>query len=275
MIGLSRGRRPRAEGAPILELDGVSKDFDDAPRLTRALADIDLEVAAGELVAIVGPSGSGKSTLLRLVGDLLQPSSGRIRVCGMSPAEARRQREFGMVFQSPVLYSWRSVLANVELPLQIQGVPAARRRERALASLDRVGLADVADRKPRQLSGGMQQRVAIARAMVVRPRILLMDEPFGSLDELTRERLNLELLELWRSSELTLLFVTHAIEEAVFLADRVVVLGPSPGRIAAELPIDLPRPRGEHSRGDLRYFECVNRVRQALRGAMQAESIEG
>jgi NitT/TauT family transport system ATP-binding protein len=262
---------------PMLVLEGVEKDFTDVPGGTLALSGVDLRVAAGEFVAIVGPSGAGKSTLLRLIADLTPLTAGRIRVCGHRPAEARRRRDFGMVFQSPVLYAWRKVLANVELPLEIQGIPREERRRRALASLERVGLTDVAERYPRQLSGGMQQRVAIARAMVVQPRILLMDEPFGSLDELTRERLELELLELWQATGVTVLFVTHAIEEAVFLADRVLVLGPRPGRFAAEIPIALSRPRGEHSRTELTYFEAVNRVRGELRRAMgvgEAESAE-
>ena len=254
----------------MLSLRGLVKAFDDTPGGTLALDRISFDVAAGAFVAIVGPSGSGKSTLLRLIGDLLPPSGGEIRVCGHDPSEARRRREFGMVFQSPVLYSWRKVLANVELPLQVQGVPRAERRAQAMASLTRVGLADVAERQPRQLSGGMQQRVAIARAMVVRPRILLMDEPFGSLDELTRERLNLELLELWRATGVTVLFVTHDIEEAVFLADRVIVFTPRPGRLAAEIAVDLPRPRDEQTRTDVAYFDRVNQVRRALRGAMLA-----
>jgi NitT/TauT family transport system ATP-binding protein len=243
----------------------VGKVFTDAPERTVALEEFDLSVADGEFVALVGPSGCGKSTLLRLVADLDEPSSGSIRVCGLRPAEARRQREFGIVFQSPVLYAWRDVLANVALPLEIAGLGRAERDARALEAIAQVGLGDVADRYPRQLSGGMQQRVAIARALVTRPRVLLMDEPFGSLDELTRERLNLALLEIWRETGVTVVFVTHAIEEAVFLADRVAVLTPRPGRVAAVVEIEVARPRGPESLASRAHFDAVTRVRTLLR----------
>jgi NitT/TauT family transport system ATP-binding protein len=183
----------------------------------------------------------------------------------MTPANARRQRKLGMVFQSPVLYPWRTVIGNVELPLEVAGVPRADRRRLARETLALVSLTDFEDRRPRQLSGGMQQRVAIARALAVRPRVLLMDEPFASLDELARERLNLELLRLWHDTGVTVLFVTHLIGEAVLLADRVLVLSARPGRLTAEIDVPLPRPRGVETRASEEYFRIVNTVRSALR----------
>jgi len=249
----------------VVELVDVTKTFVDGPRATAALAGVSLAVAEGELVTLVGPSGSGKTTILRLVADLTSPTAGTVRVCGHPPATARRRRELGIVFQAPVLYTWRTVQGNVSLPLEIAGVPAPERARRVAETLALVGLADVADAHPRQLSGGMAQRVAIARALVVRPRVLLLDEPFAALDELARERLNLELLRVWRETGVTGLFVTHNLEEAVFLADRVVVLTASPGRLVAEIAVDLPRPRGPETRASPEFFALVTRARAALR----------
>jgi NitT/TauT family transport system ATP-binding protein len=229
-----------------------------------ALQDISLEISEGELVSLIGPSGCGKSTLLRLIGDLLQPSAGRIDVHGKPAAEARRSREYGMVFQSPVLYDWRTVERNVQLPLEVMGVSKKERVARAGELLELVGLQDFARRYPWQLSGGMQQRVAIARALSFRPSILLMDEPFGALDEMTRERLNMELLNLWSHTGTTIVFVTHSIPEAVFLSDRVVVMTPRPGRIEHVIRVDLPRPRGAEIREDERFFHCIAEVRARL-----------
>ena len=252
-------------------LEDVSKVFTDHPGGTAALGSVDLRVGRGEFASIVGPSGSGKSTLLRIVADLTSPTSGSVRVCGMTPGQARRERKLGMVFQTPVLYPWRSVVQNVELPLEVAGLPRSERRRRAEETLELVGLLEFSDRRPRQLSGGMQQRVAIARALAVRPRLLLMDEPFASLDELARERLNLELLRLWRETGVTVLFVTHLIGEAVLLSDRVTVLSARPGRVVTEVEVDLPRPRGVETRSSAGYFRIVNSVRAALReGAAEA-----
>ncbi len=250
---------------PILVLDSVSKVFDDHEESTAALCDVSLEVPGGEFVAVVGPSGSGKSTLLRIVGDLIEPSSGRVTVCGLSPAVARRRREYGIVFQSPVLYNWRTVEKNVELPLELSGMAEPERRSRAAETLELVGLSEFSRHRPRQLSGGMQQRVAIARALVTQPRLLLLDEPFGALDELTRERLNAELLRIWTETGVTVLLVTHNIEEAVFLADRVVVLTSRPGCIAASIRVDLPRPRDEGTRTHPDFYELVSEARAVLR----------
>ncbi len=250
----------------IVELAGITKVFDDDKPIS-ALGPLSLAVGAAEFVAVLGPSGSGKSTLLRLVADLERPSGGGITVCGHSPHEARRRREYGFVFQSPVLLEWRTVAGNAELPLEIAGYGPRQRRRRAKDVLALVGLGDFAAYRPWQLSGGMQQRAAIARALAAQPRLLLMDEPFGSLDEIARERLNLELLRIWRETQVTILFVTHDIEEAVFLADRVVLLTPRPGRIASEIVVDLPRPRVDAVRTSVRYFDLVRRVREALRGS--------
>jgi NitT/TauT family transport system ATP-binding protein len=260
---------PDRDGAPELPelvIEGVSKVFTDHPGGTAALAEVSTTVRRGEFVSIVGPSGSGKSTLLRIVADLTAPSTGWVRVCGLTAAEARRQRKLGMVFQSPVLYPWRTVIGNVELPLEVAGIPRGERRRLADETLALVSLTEFKDRRPRQLSGGMQQRVAIARALAVRPRVLLMDEPFASLDELARERLNLELLRLWHETGVTVLFVTHLIGEAVLLADRVLVLSARPGRLTAEIDVPLPRPRGVETRASEEYFRVVNAVRSVLRG---------
>jgi NitT/TauT family transport system ATP-binding protein len=249
---------------PAIGLRNVSKTFYDGGKL-KALQDITLSVWPGEFVALTGPSGCGKSTLLRLVADLSTPSSGEVRVKGKSAHQARLDRDYGIVFQSPVLYDWRTVEKNVSLPLEVAHVPAEEQRPQAVELLRLVGLSEFADHYPSQLSGGMQQRVAIARALTLRPSILLMDEPFGALDEITRERLNLELLRIWRSTNTTVLFVTHNVPEAVFLADRVVVLTSRPARIAAVVEIDLPRPRSSETQSTPHFMELVKKVRRYLR----------
>jgi NitT/TauT family transport system ATP-binding protein len=208
-----------------------------------ALRGIDLMIAAGEFISLIGPSGCGKSTLLRLIADLLTPSAGTVLVNGRPASEARLRREYGMVFQTPVLFDWRTVEGNVELPLQVVGVARRDRSGPIKRVLDLVELSDFAKHRPWELSGGMQQRLAIARALVLQPSILLMDEPFGALDEMTRERMNLEVHRIWRETGTTIVFVTHSIDEAVLLADRVVVLSPRPGRIREILEIKIPRPR--------------------------------
>ncbi|MCY3833003.1 MAG: ABC transporter ATP-binding protein [Chloroflexi bacterium] len=236
-----------------------------------ALQDIDLEIEAGEFISLIGPSGCGKSTLMRLIGDLLAPSSGELSVNGMSPPEARLRRQYGMVFQAATLYEWRSVIKNVELPLEVMGYAKAERRRLAEEKLAMVELADFAGHFPWQLSGGMQQRVSIARALVFDPAVLLMDEPFGALDEFTRERMNLELLKIWEQTGKTIVFVTHSISEAVFLSNRIVVMSPRPGRITEIVDNALPLPRDFNTRNVPAYHELVARVRDLLRDAVAAD----
>ncbi len=236
-----------------------------------ALKDINLEIEAGEFISLIGPSGCGKSTLMRLIGDLLQPSSGELLVNGKRPQQARLDRDYGMVFQAATLYEWRSVIKNVQLPLEVMGYSSDERRELALAMLDMVELGDFAEHYPWQLSGGMQQRVSIARALAFDPSVLLMDEPFGALDEFTRERMNLELLNIWRQTGKTIIFVTHSIAEAVFLSNRIVVMSPRPGRITEIVSNSLPYPRDFNTRVDPAYVELVARVRDLLRDAHEVE----
>jgi NitT/TauT family transport system ATP-binding protein len=252
---------------PVVRLDGVSMVFDavGAARSVEALREIDMAVQRGEFVSLIGPSGCGKSTLLRVVGDLVSPTSGKVTVNGKPARRARLDRDYGMVFQAPVLFDWRTVQRNVELPLEIIGMPSRDRAAKARAMLDLVELADFAGQRPWQLSGGMQQRVAIARALALDPAILLMDEPFGALDEMTRERMNLELHRVWETTGTTVIFVTHSIPEAVFLSSRVVVMSARPGRISAVIDVDLPRVRNVETREADRYFQLVTEVREALR----------
>jgi len=252
-------------GVPIIEIVDVGKSFSGRTGATEALRAVSLSVDAGEFISVIGPSGCGKSTLLRIVGDLVEPTSGVARVNGKSARQARLDRDYGIVFQTPVLYDWRTVLENVQLPLELAGRPRQERDARPLALLRLVGLEDFRGHFPWQLSGGMQQRVSIARALALSPSILLMDEPFGALDEMTRERLNLELLQVWSKSAATALFVTHSIAEAVFLSSRVVVMSPRPGAIDRIVDIDLPRPRQDKIRAHPRFFELVTTVRESLR----------
>jgi NitT/TauT family transport system ATP-binding protein len=256
----------RSEAAPVVvDVQGVEKVFDtDRGRLT-ALHGIDLSIQEGEFISLIGPSGCGKSTLLRLIGDLTSPTTGTILVNGKAARVARLGREYGMVFQAPVLMDWRTVRGNVELPLEVMGYDRADRERRARAMLELVELADFDRVHPWQLSGGMQQRVAIARALAFDPKLLLMDEPFGALDEMTRERMNLELMNIWRRTGITIIFVTHSIPEAVFLSSRVVVMSARPGRITRIVDVDLPHPRTVDTRELERYFELVTSVREALR----------
>ena len=250
-----------------IALHDVSMSFGsgDAAQAVRALENVTLDIRAGEFVSLIGPSGCGKSTLLRLIGDLLTPTSGAIRVNGKMPRDARLSREYGIVFQQPVLYEWRTVMQNVQLPLEVMRVSAEERRQRAAALLSLVGLTEFAQRYPWELSGGMQQRVSIARALSFRPSVLLMDEPFGALDEMTRERLNRELLNVWAETRTTIVFVTHSVAEAVFLSDRIVVMSPRPSRIEAVIAVDVPRPREAESRELPRFFQLIAEVRHHLR----------
>src|SRR5213078_1234919 len=223
----------------VVQIKDVTKRFGE----TTALRDIDLEIEPGEFVSLIGPSGCGKSTLLRIVGDLIQPSEGRVTVNGKPARQARQDHDYGIVFQDAVLYDWRTVSKNVALPLELAGWDREKRRQRVEEMLDLVELRGFEEHHPWQLSGGMQQRVSIARALSFDPALLLMDEPFGALDEMTRERLNAELLRIWEASGSTVVFVTHSIAEAVFLSTRVVVMSPRPGRVSKIIPIDLPQPR--------------------------------
>jgi NitT/TauT family transport system ATP-binding protein len=258
------------ENQPVVRIRGVDKVFTTREgSRTVALKRIDLDIMPGEFVSLIGPSGCGKSTLLRVIGDLVQPTRGEAVVNGKPAARARQDRDYGMVFQAPVLFDWRSVEDNVKLPLEILGKPRDWRAKRAKEMLDLVELGEFTRHMPYQLSGGMQQRVAIARALSFEPRILLMDEPFGALDEMTRERMNDEVLRIWEQTGTTIVFVTHSIPEAVFLSSRVVVMSARPGRITKVVDIDLPRPRNDETRETERYFALITEVREALRAGGQ------
>jgi NitT/TauT family transport system ATP-binding protein len=245
----------------VVDITNVSKEFKGG---TLALQDIDLEIEQGEFVSLIGPSGCGKSTLLRIIGDLIEPTRGTVTVNGKAARQARRDHDYGIVFQDAVLYNWRTVAKNVALPLELAGWSREKRQRRVDEMLDLVELRGFGDHHPWQLSGGMQQRVSIARALSFEPALLLMDEPFGALDEMTRERLNAELLQIWQASGSTIVFVTHSIPEAVFLSTRVVVMSPRPGRISKVIPIDLPQPRTAATREESRFFELATEVREAL-----------
>jgi NitT/TauT family transport system ATP-binding protein len=246
----------------VVSISGLSKVFGKGG--VTALQDINLEIGKGEFISLIGPSGCGKSTLLRIVGDIIEPSSGKVVVNGKPARRARLDRDYGIVFQSPVLYDWRTVAKNIALPLEMLGWDRARRARRVQEMLELVELTGFESHHPWQLSGGMQQRVSIARAFSFAPALLLMDEPFGALDEMTRERLNMELLRVWGEMQSTVIFVTHSISEAVFLSTRVVVMSARPGRITAVIPVDLPQPRTAETREEPRFFELVTEVREAL-----------
>lgn len=248
----------------IIAIESVSKQYGHARDAVLALRDVSLNIRAGEFLSIIGASGCGKSTLLRMIGDLLAPSAGRIIVNGKSPDAARRARECGIVFQAPTLMEWRNIAHNVELPLEIVGAPRAERQQRTRELLDLIRLREFAARYPGELSAGMQMQVSIARALAYRPMILLMDEPFGALDEITRERLGRELLDIWTRTRVTIVFVTHSVPEAVRLSDRVAVMSPRPGHIERVIEIDLPRPRTPATRELPRYWELLREVRAAL-----------
>lgn len=249
---------------PILVAEHLQMTFASADSpLLEALAGADFSVMPNEFVCIIGPSGCGKSTLLRILGGLVRPTSGRVLLDGVACTEP--QRRVGFVFQHANLMPWRSTLRNVMLPLEIHRMPREKAEHQAHELLDLVGLEDFADALPRELSGGMRQRVALARALVYDPDVLLLDEPFGALDALTRERMGWELLRLWQVRRKTVIMVTHNIQEAVFLSDRVLTMSPRPGRIEREVAIDLPRPRSLDDLYDPRFIELTHSLRNSLR----------
>jgi NitT/TauT family transport system ATP-binding protein len=249
----------------VIEAEKVNIVFNAADKPVVALSDVDLTVAQGDFVSLIGPSGCGKTTLLRAIADLAPLTSGRLRVNGMSADEARRQRAYGYVFQAPALFPWRNVTRNVTLPLELTGMGKAERDQVAAANLALLGLQDFGKKFPWQLSGGMQQRVSIARALSFKPSLLLMDEPFGALDEITRDNLNLHVHELWRRTGMTSVFVTHSIPEAVFLSTRIVVMSPRPGRVLRVIESHLPAKRTLEMRDDPTFVAVAHEVREALR----------
>ena len=249
----------------VIAISDLSLTFQTADGPVEALSHISLDIEPGAFVSLIGPSGCGKTTLLRVIADLEQPTSGSILVNGLSPDEARRTRCYGYVFQAPALYPWRTIAKNVALPLEVIGMPAAEREERVRRNLALVNLTGFARRFPWQLSGGMQQRASIARALTLDPALLLMDEPFGALDEIVRDHLNAQLLQLWSKTKKTAVFVTHSIPEAVFLSTRIVVMSPRPGKVLDVIESDLPAERTLDIRETPEFLRIAHRVREGLR----------
>ncbi|MGI4894956.1 MAG: ABC transporter ATP-binding protein [Janthinobacterium lividum] len=258
----------------MVQITGLGQRFETARGSVHALSGIDLTIEAGAFVSLIGPSGCGKSTLLRCIADLVTPTSGEVLVGGMSAHQARLEHHYGIAFQSAGLLDWRSVQRNVELPLELHGVGRRERSERAAQLLELVGLAEFARSKPAELSGGMQQRVAIARSLAEEPPLLLMDEPFGALDEMTRERMQAELLAIRARTGTTVVFVTHSIAEAVFLSTQVVVMSARPGRVVGVVDIDLTT-RDEDAREDPAFFAGITAIREALRGRASTSLVHG
>ncbi len=255
---------PVASARPAVEVRDASVVYQTADTPVKALSNIDLRIDEGEFVSLIGPSGCGKTTLLRVIADLEQISAGTVLVNGVSPHDARLARAYGYVFQAPALFPWRTVLANVMLPLQIQGGKTEQSRAVAMAHLEQVGLKGFEGKYPWQLSGGMQQRVSIARALAFEPKILMMDEPFGALDEITRDRLNEQLQQLWQRERRTVVFVTHSIAEAVYLSTKIVVMSPRPGRIVKIIDSPLPDDRHLALRDTQAFMDVAHEVREAL-----------
>jgi NitT/TauT family transport system ATP-binding protein len=259
------GTAAAATHAAVIEVRRLSLAFATADGPVVALEDIDLDIRDGDFVSLIGPSGCGKTTLLRVIADLERPTAGRITVNGTTPELARLGRQYGYVFQAPALFPGRSVEGNVTLPLEVMGLPAAERRRRAERYLRMVNLQGFEHKHPWQLSGGMQQRASIARALSFDPKLLLMDEPFGALDEIVRDKLNLQLLRLWAETGKTVVFVTHSISEAVFLSTRIVVMSPRPGRILDVIDVALPTDRPLDFRETPEFLAVAQRVREGLR----------
>jgi NitT/TauT family transport system ATP-binding protein len=254
-----------AQSTLAVDARGVSLTFETSDGDVQALSKVDLQVKAGDFVSFIGPSGCGKTTLLRIIADLEQPTEGTVLVNGVTPEQARLERYYGYIFQAPALYPWRTVERNVVLPLEIMGFPLAERKARAARYLKLVNLAGFERKFPWQLSGGMQQRASIARALTFEPALLLMDEPFGALDEIVRDHLNEQLLRLWDQTGKTVVFVTHSIPEAVFLSTRIVVMSPRPGRIIDVIACDFPRDRTLEIRETPEFIKIAQRVRLGLR----------
>ncbi|SED69699.1 NitT/TauT family transport system ATP-binding protein [Rhizobiales bacterium GAS191] len=253
------------QAARVIDIAGLSLTFEMSDQSVQALANIDLSIERGEFVSLIGPSGCGKTTLLRVIADLETATSGSISVNGLTPQEARLKRAYGYVFQAPALYPWRTIAKNIALPLEIMGFSKEERKERVARNLELVNLSGFEKRFPWQLSGGMQQRASIARALAFDPDLLLMDEPFGALDEIVRDKLNEQLLRLWDKTRKTVVFVTHSIPEAVFLSTRIVVMSPRPGRICDVIECGFPRDRTLEIRETPQFLEIANRVRHGLR----------
>jgi NitT/TauT family transport system ATP-binding protein len=259
--------KPREEKTEI-KIDDVSMIFQDKKggEPVTALKNVSLDIREGEFISLLGPSGCGKTTLLRIIADLLQPSEGTVTVRGETTRDIRLQKKYGIVFQNPVLYDWRTVRRNVCMPMELLGMKKPERTSQVSKMLDLVGLSEFGQNYPYELSGGMQQRVGIARALAINPEILLMDEPFSALDEFTREKLHIDLLKIWRKTNKTVVFVTHNISEAVFLSDRVVVLSPHPGRVSAVIDINIPRPRDMESKQTPEFYDYITKIRNSFEG---------
>jgi NitT/TauT family transport system ATP-binding protein len=264
---------PQEAPAPAVELAGVGKTFTARRGIVEALQEIDLTIERGEFVSLIGPSGCGKSTLLRIIADLLSPTTGTVLVNGKPARRARLDQDYGIAFQQAGLLDWRTVQANIELPLELHGIDRAKRRARAAELIDLVGLGEFASHRPPQLSGGMQQRVAIARALAESPTLLLMDEPFGALDEMTRERMQNELVRIAGETGAAVVFVTHSIPEAVFLSERVAVMSARPGRISDVVPVDLGA-RTDDTREAPKFYAAITQVREALRGRPVPKTVD-
>ncbi len=261
----NEGGQAPAGAAVAVDIQDVSLTFETADGEVQALSKVDLQIATGDFVSLIGPSGCGKTTLLRIIADLEQPTAGTLLINGITPAQARLRRQYGYIFQAPALYPWRTIERNVMLPLEIMGFSPEERQVRAARYLKLVNLAGFERKFPWQLSGGMQQRASIARALSFDPALLLMDEPFGALDEIVRDHLNEQLLGLWEETGKTVVFVTHSIPEAVFLSTRIVVMSPRPGRIIDVIPCDFPRDRTLEIRETPEFLKIAHRVRMGLR----------
>ena len=261
------------QSAPVVSARGLGLMFKTNDGPVHALSNVDLDIGKGDFVSFIGPSGCGKTTFLRTIADLEQPTSGTLTINGQTPEQARKSRAYGYVFQAPALYPWRTIEKNVALPLEIMGYSAAQQRERITRTLELVNLTGFAAKFPWQLSGGMQQRASIARALAFDADLLLMDEPFGALDEIVRDHLNSELLKLWQRTGKTICFVTHSIPEAVYLSTRIVVMSPRPGRVTEVIDSTLPRERPLDIRESPEFLQIAARVRDGLRAGHSYDEV--